>query len=333
MGKIEISIIIPVHNAEKYIKHTLQSILNQRFSDFEIIVVDDFSADTTVEIVRNFLNNDARIRLIKQNENSGVSAARNVGIDKAKGEYIEFIDGDDFLSKEALIKIHRELIERPDTLLINYNITDEDFKIFDKSAMRFSEEQYPNKETSGIEALRLLFSGKISHWPFDFIVKRQVLIENEIQFPIGRNYGEDFATMYKILFYSKKVSFLSEKIYYYVQHDDSVSHNHKVTDSVNYYDTILEIDNFVQEKIPELSMIKNDYLLPRLINAYSILCKFPYQSDDNFKEKIKNEIIVRKASITSLSRRDQKKFWLIRLHLLDFMYRCRLKFGEKNDTK
>lgn len=313
--KVKLSIIIPVYNLEKYLMHTIRSIIQQKFKNCEILVIDDFSNDGTLGIINDLLKFDSRIRVIRQSKNYGVSAARNIGIKEAKGEYLFFVDGDDYLSINALSMIIDRLKSKPDSLLINYNITDSKFRIISKKKLRFFEEQFPLQDVSGIYALGLLLEGKLSHWPFEAIVKRDMLIKNNVFFPENRNYGEDFATMYKVLFYSKKVSFLNNKIYNYVQRVDSVSHNHKVSDSYDYYKTVKEIDDFIDKRMPTYNNIKKSYLLPRLIDAYSIQCK-SIDSDINFMKKIKNKMIAMRAGVKYISNRDKIKYFLIRLNIL-----------------
>ena len=99
-----ISIIMPVFNKGKYIEQAIESVLNQSFKEFEFIIVDDGSTDESREICDKYAKQDYRIRVVHIN-NAGVSNARNVGLDMARGEYITFIDADDKIKKEYLIKI------------------------------------------------------------------------------------------------------------------------------------------------------------------------------------------------------------------------------------
>ena len=93
---VKISIVIPIYNAEDHLQRCVDSVLNQTEKNIEIILVDDGSKDNSIEICKNYLNQDKRVQLIHQ-ENSGVSAARNRGIEQACGEYIGFIDSDDWI--------------------------------------------------------------------------------------------------------------------------------------------------------------------------------------------------------------------------------------------
>lgn len=98
MDKIKISIIIPVYNVEKYIEECLISVLNQTMKEIEIICINDGSTDNSLKILNNYKNKNENIRIVNQ-ENSGLSNARNVGLSLAKGEYIFFLDSDDFFAR------------------------------------------------------------------------------------------------------------------------------------------------------------------------------------------------------------------------------------------
>lgn len=116
-----ISIIIPAYNAEKYILETINSVINQTFKDWELIIIDDGSTDKTANIVKEFCENDKRINYYYQ-KNSGVSVARNFGMSKAKGEYIAFLDADDIWLPEFLKYTVNFLNNNNDTGLVNTNV-------------------------------------------------------------------------------------------------------------------------------------------------------------------------------------------------------------------
>ena len=102
-----ITVVVPIYNAEQYIERAVKSLLNQTTNEIEIILVDDGSKDNSIEICKNYLNQDKRVQLIHQ-ENSGVSAARNRGIEQACGEYIGFIDSDDWIEPNMYECLLRE---------------------------------------------------------------------------------------------------------------------------------------------------------------------------------------------------------------------------------
>lgn len=116
---IKISVIIPVFNVEKYLEECLDSILNQSFTNIEIICVDDGSNDSSLDILKRYAKNDSRIKIISQN-NNGVGNARNMGLEIAKGKYIYFIDADDFLYSDGLKEMyHQSELKNLDLLKFN----------------------------------------------------------------------------------------------------------------------------------------------------------------------------------------------------------------------
>ena len=108
------SIVIPVYNVEKYIKRCLDSVFNQSFKDFEVIVVNDGTKDNSMDIVENY-----DVKIITQ-KNQGLSVARNTGVKKAKGEYIIFLDSDDYIEKDLLKNINKSLDNNPDLVRFKY---------------------------------------------------------------------------------------------------------------------------------------------------------------------------------------------------------------------
>ena len=107
----KVSIIIPVYNNEKYVEKCIRSVMNQTFRDLEILVIDDGSTDKSGEILDHLAAEDKRIRLFHQ-ENSGVAAARNKGLDSATGEYFTFVDGDDYIASDYIEKLHTCAVEK-----------------------------------------------------------------------------------------------------------------------------------------------------------------------------------------------------------------------------
>lgn len=105
---VKISVIIPVYNSEKYLERCLNSILNQTFQEFEAICINDGSTDTSLKILESYQNKDSRIKIINI-ENSGVSIARNIGLNKAVGKYISFVDSDDYIDNNFLEKLYNEI--------------------------------------------------------------------------------------------------------------------------------------------------------------------------------------------------------------------------------
>lgn len=122
------SVIVPVHNAEKYVHKCLDSVINQTFKDFEVLIVDDSSSDKTVEVINNIIGNYKNFKLITLSKNSGVANARNIGIKRANGKYICFLDDDDLWLKNKL-QIEYEFIRKKKAKWVfsNYEVVDKNY--------------------------------------------------------------------------------------------------------------------------------------------------------------------------------------------------------------
>lgn len=208
-----VSIIVPVYKVENYLDKCLQSIVSQTYSNIEIILVDDGSPDNCPTMCEKWAQNDRRIKVIHQ-RNSGVSAARNVGIEIASGELICFIDSDDFVDQSLCQKAVSE-IEKNGA----------DIVVFD--AIRVTESGEPLETTENIkhtclnkeEAMRELFLGNIHDYACNKIFKRELF--SDVRFPIERIF-EDIGTMYKVFLNAQKVCCLPEELYNYRKRRGSV---------------------------------------------------------------------------------------------------------------
>ena len=128
----KVSVIVPVYNVEKYLDVCLDSLINQTFDDFEIICINDGSTDSCLNILRQYAKLDRRIKIFSQ-KNLGLSAARNAGMKQANGEYIVFVDSDDFLSPVALEKMHTNMSENDTDFMFSYayQIQPSEFKLWE----------------------------------------------------------------------------------------------------------------------------------------------------------------------------------------------------------
>lgn len=127
MNNPKISVIVPVYNAEKYLHRCIDSILNQTFPDFELLLIDDGSKDQSGEICDEYAKKDSRVKVFHK-ENGGVSSARNVGIDNAVGEYICFCDSDDWVEKTWLLSFFERMCDN-DMLITSFNIYENEKKV------------------------------------------------------------------------------------------------------------------------------------------------------------------------------------------------------------
>ena len=127
-----ISVIVPIYNAEKYLKRCIESIISQTYKNMEIILINDGSKDNSKKICNEFLKKDCRIKLINK-ENEGVSAARNYGINAAIGKYISFVDADDWLEKNLLLEMYNKLKEKDIKFFLDLEV--HEYRVNDKISL------------------------------------------------------------------------------------------------------------------------------------------------------------------------------------------------------
>lgn len=211
-----ISVIIPIYNIEKYVERCIKSIINQTYSNLEIILVDDGSSDSSPEICDKFANIDSRIIVIHK-KNGGLSDARNNGLKIAKGNYISFIDGDDYIKPfmyEVLIKNIKNC--KADIAMCGFEYVDEDDNVIETDTLQLKdciinseqalEKLSDNYEVNYIVTWNKLYSSKC--------------LEN-VKFPIGK-INEDEFVMHTIYYNAKSIVCCNEKYYQYVQHNGSI---------------------------------------------------------------------------------------------------------------
>lgn len=222
MTSEKISIIVPVYNAENYLRRCIDSILEQTYTNFELLLINDGSTDGSAKILEEVKESDSRIRIVHK-KNEGVSATRNLGLKLATGDYITFIDSDDFVDKLYLDVLYKSLTEN------DADIASGNFASFNEERQTFlfftTEETYFEKVYSPQEWLdqennpRHNLFLTVIFTPFK-LYKRE-LWEN-IEYPVGR-VREDDAIIHKLYLRCQRISFVNSAIYFYSQHEDSLS--------------------------------------------------------------------------------------------------------------
>ena len=210
MDNIKVSVIVPVFNQEKYISRCLDSITGQDFDGFEVIVIDDGSTDNSFRIISDKLEGCGIPHKIIRQENRGVSYSRNVGISKAKGDYIAFVDGDDYISKNHLSQLYNGKTDFSLTQLVKK----------DKSNLS-NPHYYPEDEMHAEDFIALELQMKI---PFSFVqllYKRDLIAGNDLKFSADFIYGEDTEFALKALSYGESIKISNEITYFYIQHENS----------------------------------------------------------------------------------------------------------------
>lgn len=209
----KISVIVPVYNAENYLNRCIESVLTQTYTDWQMVLVDDGSKDESLKVCQEYADLDNRIRVIHQ-ENAGPGIARNTGIAAANGDYIVFIDSDDYIEKDyfQLLSEHDE-----DVVFINVRDVDEDGRVLKEDFMA------KNKNLSIETVLRRQMTGKIDWGGVRKALKINILRDNNVKYT-KHKIGEEALYSFQVLWYAKSVAFIDKPLYNYVQRDDSQSH-------------------------------------------------------------------------------------------------------------
>ena len=213
-----ISVVVPIYKVERYLSACVDSIVNQTYSNLEIILVDDGSPDRCPEICDEYARRDNRIRVIHQ-ENGGLSAARNAGIDIARGKFLTFIDSDDFIARNYVEVLYKGIVEFDADISIAsfYTFTKEDELKIQSSGLPFVEiardECYKRYGALNAELSMPLISACNKLYKKDFFAS--------IRFPIGKLYEDAFST-YKLLDKAKKVVFTQTQLYFYRMNPQSI---------------------------------------------------------------------------------------------------------------
>ena len=226
---LEVSIIIPTYNSENYIAQALESVFAQTYHNFEIILVDDASTDSTLDIARSF--NDKRLQIIENYQNKGVSNARNCGIKKAKGDWIALLDSDDWYVPERLESLLKVTLEQDADL-----VADDLFLIGEQDKLPWStllqENQQGKYYVDLIDAVRFVMTDRPSlmssqqTWSLGYVkplMKRRFLLEHNIEYNESIDVGEDFVLYLECLINKARFLLVSRPYYYYRTRDLSLS--------------------------------------------------------------------------------------------------------------
>lgn len=268
---VKLSIVIPIYNAEKYLKKCIESIISNKDTEIEVILINDGSKDESNNICREYLFKDNRITYFNR-ENNGCSATRNFGIQKAKGEYVWFIDSDDYIEKDSIEKILKILGEKKSELLI--------FGYFNVRNGKVLEKIIPKKIDTKLEVYSQM---EIFNSPWNKVYNLKLLKENNIFFPEDCHMGEDMAFNFKYLYFCKKISIIEEGFYNYVATGG-------VTSNINKKKEIfLAFDNIYKFYIQKKDFVKLKDILKEYYKKHAIFYSYEMILTSNLskKEKLK----------------------------------------------
>ena len=289
-----ISVIINVYNGEKYIKKCLDSIINQTYKNLEILIINDASTDKTLDICKKY--NDKRIKIINNKTNLGLSLSRNIGIENSNGEYLYFVDSDDFIKKDTIEYLYNLCKENNVSISTcsSQDIYNYDYKVKNKTEII--------KIVSDVGILKkLLLSIDRYGTIWNKLYKKELF--NNIKFE--NRIINDVVVVYKIYLEAKKIACSNQIKYYYYRHGDSIISNKNTDRSIDLYEASLQRYNYIKKIYPNL--LENDICLLLIIIIL-------YNHND---EKLNNYL--KKENAFSL----YKKLFTLK------MLKCKMKLKDK----
>lgn len=256
----KVSVIVPVYNVEKYVEKCLKSLVNQTLQDIEIIVVDDGSKDDSKKIVDRFIKKYPSKLKYLHKENGGLSSARNFGIPYAKGEYIAFLDSDDYVETTMYEEMYN-LAKKEDADMVEC-----DFIWEYPNKQKYDYGVVYNGKKEAIEKARVVAWNKL--------IKREIIENEKIEFPFGLRY-EDVEFFYKLVPSLNKISFMKKYFIHYVQRENSIANtqNTKTKDIFKVLNNVIEFyknKGYYDEYKEELEYT---YLRLLLCSSLKRMCK------------------------------------------------------------
>lgn len=273
----KVSVIIPVYNTENFLRKCLDSVCNQTLQDIEIICINDCSTDGSLEILREYAGKDNRIKLIELFENGGAAKARNIGIDIAHGEYIGFVDSDDFVDLDFYEKLYNKAVET-NSDVVKSNL------IFENFPNENNENIYHNIAEVRANKLRL------NHIP-TLIIKKETITQNKITFPEDLACLEDSVFEIQIAYYSNKIEIEEGTNYRYRFNNSSLNNSQTYTEEKNnslinsliYIIKFLNTINISKDLYKEIIQHRYDSIVGFYISKYN----YNISDLNAFKSKLK----------------------------------------------
>lgn len=298
---ILISIIIPVYNVEKYLPRCLDSVLAQTIKDWECILVDDGSTDNSGRICDEYASKDGRFRVLHK-ENGGESAARNSGLDLAKGEYLGFIDSDDWIEKDTYEIAYNTMQE------MNVDIVQWNYAMFsDKKEIRTGKRRKTGYFDKGELCTYFEPSACVK------LVKGSLIYDNNLRFPVGVKLSADRLFSFMTYLFANKCFYIEKVLYHYYMRTSSISHS--MTKDMIYQE--IEVINKM-EMLAKDKEIKDDFILSQKKDAKVHIILSLKERDFNFCREVFPE-----ADSYILSSRTRFSFlYFFISRKMDFIAKC-----------
>lgn len=247
---VKVSAIVPVYNTEKFLEKCIRSIMSQTLKEIEIICINDGSTDNSLEILKKLQKEDNRIIIIDK-KNEGVSKARNIGIERARGEFLSFIDSDDWIEKEYYEICYKELIRTNSDIII----TDFFSEKFNGTELVYKKDIVGMENIKKIEYIEAIILVNVVGALWNKIIRKKILEKNNIRFQEGLMVGEDIYFLIQISNVADKIIKLNKAFLHYVQHDNNTIKIKKIEYMYNFYEVYSRLTKELFGKISERKII------------------------------------------------------------------------------
>ena len=286
------SIIIPVYNVEKYLEKCLDSIKNQTYKDYEVIIVNDGTKDNSMDIAKKY-----DFKIINQ-KNQGLSAARNTGVKNATGDYLLFVDSDDYLEKDLLKELNKSLKNNPDLVRFQIKEVYEDGK-----EINYPEEEFQNK--SGVEAFSIISKYHFVENAWAYLYKKTFYEKNKFKFKEGTIH-EDFGIVPLIIMKANKVNSINYLGYNYLQRSGSIM------SQKNYEKTKKKVEDFYNHYLYLIEEINKTSLDSKVFKSFISnsliikICELDNKDYQEYKKLLKKEKVFDNLLVDTTTRKIKK---------------------------
>lgn len=262
----KVSVIIPVYNVENYLRKCLDSLVNQTLKDIEIIVVNDGTTDNSQEIINEYVKKYPKKVVSIIQENGGQGAARNTGLLHAKGEYIGYVDSDDYVEENMYEELYKKAKEEDsDIVICGNNVVKENYELFSKEDV--------DKE---------FLLGKMAVW--NKIYKKNIIVDNKIQFR-SKVWYEDLDFTMKVYFSSKKISYVDKPLYNYLLREGSTMNNNNIKRNLELIEAFDSLIDYCKDK-KIYNKAKDEIEFLCIYHMYIFAITRVLNTNNNYKAKI-----------------------------------------------
>ena len=312
-----ISVVVPVYNAENTIEQCVNSIMRQTYSNLEIILVNDGSKDKSIEFCRKLQKEDNRIIVINK-ENEGVSKTRNRGLDIAKGEYIVFVDSDDFIENN-MIEIMYNNIQNYDMCTCNYYAIKNNKKI-----IKANIESYTIEDGKINEYIEKMQKEMLFYNPVNKIFKASIIKENNIRFEYNIHVGEDYLFNIEYIKYVKRAKYISQPLYNYIIQRGTLSQKYIERSIPLEMKIVRNIKEIYEDRSFDMTYIYNQYMELLKSNIYNLQIgkkngKEIKKFIEEYRRELEKDKIIKKEIKNKLSKENKILYLIILKNKINYL--------------